>query len=123
MLEWLKGHLWGRQDLQRRDAVVVWLGVMLGFFFMLRTSELLAGQGRGWADQDVLTGYDVELRRDNAEAAPADAEEIVVYIKRSKADQYNVGNTRNHFATGMPLSPVAVKVQAKRLCSVFSRFQ
>lgn len=44
--------------------------------------------------------------RDNAEVVPADAEEVVIYIKRSKADQY-VGRTRNHYATGRQLCPVA----------------
>ena len=50
----------------------------------------------------------MEARRGNDKASMfAQAEEIVVHIKGSKTDQYNVGCTRNQYATNRELCPVA----------------
>ena len=64
----------------------------------------------------VLTGRDVTPRKDGATCASfGDADEVVIYIKGSKTDQYNFGCCRNHYATGNDLCPVRALAELQRL--------
>ena len=59
----------------------------------------------------VLHGDDIALRHDNQETAEiAKASEVVIHIKGSKTDQYNVGTTRNQYKTSSKLCPVQATV-------------
>ena len=44
----------------------------------------------------------------------ASAEEVVVYIKGSKTDQYNVGAVRNHYRSGDTLCPLVALQEMRR---------
>ena len=80
---------------------------MLGFFFMLRASEYLVQSDRSWSVERVLHGDDISLRHNNEEIREiSDATEVVIHIKGSKTDQYNVGTTRNQYKMGARLCPV-----------------
>ena len=79
---------------------------MTGYFYLLRASEYLVSSA-GWSYQGVLHGRDVVGRQGGVERnSYMQADEIVIYIKRSKTDQLNVGCLRNQFATGEVLCPV-----------------
>ena len=115
MLRWLKNHLGPGLD----DAVV-WAAVTLGFFFLLRASELLP---RPEADLPFrgLRGVDLEPR---VKGGPARsfraADEVVLTIRGSKTDTLNRGQVRNHFrvpigSPGSDLCPVAALASLERL--------
>ena len=105
-LEWLAKQL--PLEYAQEDAAALWAMVNLGWHFLLRSAEYLPqGEGGGASWSRVLHGVDVEPRRNGKRAACfRDADEIVIYIKGSKTDQYNVGTTRNHHRAGGLLCPV-----------------
>ena len=105
MLLWLQQHI-STSSYSKGGQATLWFGLMLGFFFMLRASEYLL-QERSWSEGRVLRGDDISLRHQNKEIADVTkASELVIHIRGSKTDQYNVGTTRNQFATGVSLCPV-----------------
>ena len=63
--------------------------------------------GRSWGSAKTLKGCDVEARKDNQPVTNYHvAEEIVIYLKGSKTDQYNQGTARNQFRSGDELCVV-----------------
>ena len=55
----------------------------------------------------MLHGRDIFGRSKGVEKKGfAEADEVVIYIKRSKTDQLNVGSIRNHFETQADICPV-----------------
>ena len=76
-----------------------------GFSFMLRCSEYLSRGAAGFHTTKVLRGVDVQLRRDGVTLAPEDyasANEVSVYLRESKADQFNRGALIVHHAVEDP---------------------
>ena len=115
MLVWLKKFLAKEASLSEADRAVLWAALMTGFFFMLRASEYLVQDGRSWSRERVLHGDDIAPRRGGAELASfGTAEEVVINIKGSKTDQYNVGAIRNQYATETELCPVAAMRELER---------
>ena len=95
MMRWLRRKL----DTGKVGDAARWAALATAFFFMLRASEYLADTsgGRAWAADRVLFGRDVTPRREGAVCPTfATADEVVIYIKGSKTDQYNFGCCRNH---------------------------
>jgi len=106
MLEWLHHYLAHDSGLDEADAAVVWAAVNVGFFYLLRASEFLVGP-QPWSWEGVLHGRDIIGRKDGLPVVGCmGATEVVIYIKKSKTDQYNVGSTRCQFRTGGILCPV-----------------
>lgn len=70
----------------------------------------------GWRWDRVLTGQDVTPRCKGKEVQRfQDTDEVVVYIKGSKTNQYNAGCVRNHYRSGGTVCPVAVMDKLQRL--------
>ncbi|CAE7233653.1 ABCB26 [Symbiodinium sp. CCMP2592] len=99
-----------------KDGPVIVLALFLGFFFLLRASELIGdawhGQTRG------LRGCDVVLLRGGKPCPEKElhlADELRIFIQSSKTDIYNAGASRNHFATGQELCPVRAAVKVFQL--------
>ena len=95
-----------------------WAALTTAFFFMLRASEYLADTsgGRTWAAERVLFGRDVTPRKEGAVCPTfATADEVVIYIKGSKTDQYSFGCCRNHYTTGNPLCPIKALAELERV--------
>lgn len=95
MLRWIRDNL--RIELKEEEAIL-WAGVALGFFFLLRASEYLdvgyTQPGRG------LLGRNLELKENGKPCTLSNsrsADEVVLTIRGSKTDVYNRGETRNHF--------------------------
>ena len=64
--------------------------------------------GRSWGTSRTLKGTDIEARKNNNQVMNFhQAEEIVIYLKGSKTDQYNQGTVRNQFRSGNELCVVA----------------
>ena len=104
MMKWLREYLFDGAGLSRADAVVAWTGISLAFFFMLRAVQ----DGRSWSEERVLHGDDVEAWTSGERTrAFKGCEEVIVHIKGSKTDQYNVGCTRNQYRSGTDLDPCA----------------
>jgi hypothetical protein len=105
-LEWLHAYLWRERG--PGDAAALWAIINNAWHFLWRSSEYLARPNDRATQERALHGTDVTPRRGGVACASfQDADEVVVYIKGSKTDQYNVGTTRNHHATGELLCPVA----------------
>ena len=106
MPRWLHSHL-EKGSLGKAGKAVAWAALMLGFFFVLRASEYLVQPDKAWSWDRVVHGDDVAPKEDGVEKATfVGADEIVVHLKGSKTDQYNVGCTRNHYRTHALLDPV-----------------
>jgi hypothetical protein len=100
MLEWLGSNLKLGQfgSPQVPGEMRVWTAIVLGFFFLLRVSELLE-----------VRFEDVQPRRGEewcADWARADAATIL--IRGSKTDQFNLGCLRTQHRVGGVLCPVGV---------------
>ncbi|CAK9010326.1 unnamed protein product [Durusdinium trenchii] len=108
MLTWIRRHLSTSETLSKCDQVILWAAIMVGFFFLLRASEFLVTIGRSWGSTRTLKGSDIKARKDNKQVANFyQAEEIVIYLKGSKTDQYNQGTVRNQFRSGDELCVAA----------------
>ena len=108
MLLWIRRHLNSSESIDKADRVIIWAAIMVGFFFLLRASEFLVTMGRTWGTSRTLKGTDVEARKNNNQVTNFhQAEEIVIYLKGSKTDQYNQGTVRNQFRSGNELCVVA----------------
>jgi len=117
MLEWLKERLEsGDAGFGKADAAAMWLvALSTGFFFLLRASEYLVQDNRTWSEERVLHGNDVEARTGNQTLRSfKGAEEVVIKIKGSKTDQYNVGCVRNQYRSGKELDPVGAFEEYER---------
>jgi hypothetical protein len=99
-------HLFFSGAYSTGNASVAWLGLMLGFFFLLRASEYLPQKNREWSAERVLKGENLAGRLSNQPAKFTKAEELVIEITGSKTDQYNVGAVRNHFRSQENVCPV-----------------
>ena len=108
MLVWIHRHLRSCDTLSKGDQVILWAAIMVGFFFLLRASEFLVTVGRSWGSTRTLKGSDIEARKDNMQVTNFhQAEEVVIYLKGSKTDQYNQGTVRNQFKSGNELCVVS----------------
>jgi len=103
MMRWIKSNL----DLTLDNDRVFYADVCTAYFFLLRAGEHLCHDGRPYDYSTVLRGCDFTFRRDGevVERA-ADAEEVSIRIRSSKADIYNSGESRNHWRTGEELCVV-----------------
>eukprot|EP00969_Alexandrium_andersonii_P242611 10716266-Alexandrium_andersonii.AAC.1 len=83
MLKWLKDQY----DIYKvPDHAVMWGALLLAWFFLMRLTEY-AWSGR-WDLEKVLTGADVAARSEGkAVTSFAQADEVMVWFKASKADQ------------------------------------
>ena len=107
MLVWIRRHLSSCDTLSKGDQVILWAAIMVGFFFLLRASEFLVTVGRSWGSTRTLKGSDIEARKDNMQVTNFhQAEEVVIYLKGSKTDQYQ-GTVRNQFKSGSELCVVS----------------
>ena len=109
MLAWLKTSI--KPD-QSHDGALLWAGLCLGFFFLLRASEYLKPHLQD--KRKGLSGHHIALC---CEGVPVtlenfrNADEVRITIQGSKTDIYNRGEHRNHFANlGTPFG--------ERLCVV-----
>ena len=93
MLKWWKGTL--DVDGDPNDALQ-WFAIVMAFFFLMRIGEY-AFSGR-WDLKKVLTPSSLQFRKDGCiVSTPAEADEILLHFKGSKADQEAVGATRSHY--------------------------
>ena len=72
-----------------------------GFSFMLRSSEFLSRGGAGWDLGKVLRPRDIELRCDGRRLEEGEyqlANEVSIFLRQSKSDQYNEGCVLTHHA-------------------------
>ncbi len=106
MLEWLAANLRLGQFGATPDAdeTRVWVAIVLGYFFLLRVSELLE-----------LRQEDVQARRGEEWCSDwALADSATVLIRGSKTDQFNLGCLRSQHRVGGTLCPVgAMKLWAR----------
>ena len=115
MLIWVKRHLHTEAGLCPADAAALWAAYAIAFFFLLRASEYLVQPDKHWSLERVLHGSDAVPRAGGCDATSfREAQEVVVYIKGSKTDQYNVGCTRNQFETHEELCPVMAMREFER---------
>ena len=97
------------------DDLVLQLGISLMFVFLLRSREALRKGAQPDAEQ-CMRVRSLMLARDGVPVpgAPADADELILHIPRSKADQEGLGFIANAFETpGDPLCPVALLKRAR----------
>ena len=84
------------------DSTVLRAALTLGFKFLLRGSEFLFRDSEGWDLTKVLRGVDLEFRAKGVRQPvplrdPAAIDEVVLYQRAAKGDQFNQGTVRNHF--------------------------
>ena len=86
-------------DLDARDGFITWLSVLLGFFFLLRSSEYLR-KGSSPDDQKCLRVRNILFARRGSDvdcSANVDCDEIVVFHEFSKNDFLGQGACNNIF--------------------------
>ena len=112
MLRWAEQHYASRDD----DGMVTFVAGLIAWFFLLRMGEYTTADKSGWRWDRVLTGRDVVPRCGGKEVKSfANADEIVIYIKGSKTDQFNAGCIRNHYRTDdATLCPVAAMAKLQK---------
>ena len=103
------------------DTAMIAAALTNGFCFMWRCGEFLNRGGQGWDESKVIRGADVRFRKEGrylSEREPIDdADEVVVFQRGAKADQYNVGSVRNHFKVvgpGDDLCPVKTLIEVMK---------
>ena len=95
MLRYLRWRL----DINTPAGATLYAAVIVSFFFMLRASEYVAGDGGKYDPLKSLKVMDVMPRSRGRPSRPwAVADETVVFIKGSKTDRYNEGEFRNLMA-------------------------
>ena len=93
MLRWIRSGIRPEASL---DGPTLWAALLLGFFFLLRASEYLAPEAGDRAAKGVH-GADLTPRLQGSPISSfALADEVVPTIRRSKTDQLNEGNVKNH---------------------------
>lgn len=107
-------------DFRLPRDVMLWGGLMLAYFFLLRSSEYAASSGFFDVKRALLVG-DIEFfLLGQPEADWWKADEVVICIRASKTDQKGLGVLRNAYATGKDLCPVwaaAVVMDHRRRCA------
>ena len=86
-------------DLDARDGLITWLSVLLGFFFLLRSSEYLR-KGSSPDDQKCLRVRNILFARQGSDvdcSAEVDCDEIVVFHEFSKNGFLGQGACNNIF--------------------------
>ena len=86
------------------DDAILWAALNLDFFYLMRVGEY--AHSGGWDTRTVLTPADLRPQRGGVPCEYREAEELLLYFKKSKADQEGAGAMRNHYATGEDLCPV-----------------
>jgi len=102
-------------DLDDWDDLILLLGISLMFVFLLRSREALRKGAHPDAEQ-CMRVRSLMLARDGVPVAgaPDDADELILHIPKSKADQEGLGFIANAFETaGDPLCPVALLKRAR----------
>ena len=100
-------------DLQCLEHRTVWTGLLMGFCFLMRASEYLAGNDGSWDMDKVVRWEDVTFRRNGAVVIPgrgAAPDEVAIQFRRSKGDQFGAGGTRNLFVAGDPMYCVVTQL-------------
>jgi hypothetical protein len=108
-------------DFGQAKDVMLWGGLMLAYFFLLRSSEYAASSGFFDVRRALVVG-DLEFFLLGQPVADWwSADEVVICIRASKTDQMRLGVLRNAYATGAALCPVwaaAMVMDLRRLgCS------
>ena len=109
MMEWLGRHMKLGQDGSPADPrdIRVWIAICLGYFFLLRISEV-----------EELQYEDVQPRKGDEwyhQWTGADAASVL--IRGSKTDQFNLGCIRTMHRAGGVFCPVGVMKLWSTLCS------
>jgi hypothetical protein len=87
------------------EHAVKWAALMVAFFFLIRIGEY-AWSG-GWDLEKVLAGADLSPKKKGEPCVRlAEADEVMLWFKSSKADQLKYGTARNHFRSGAELCVV-----------------
>ena len=82
-------------------GAILWGALLLAYFFLLRSSEYLCESPV--PGQRGLRGSDVIGRCQGAQGPRlTDCDEVVLTIRGSKTDKFNMGETRNHFRNDDP---------------------
>ena len=112
MLRWLARRLQGGTF----DEQVLLAAILTAFFFLLRAGEYVSVDGKPWNADRILCGKDVFARKGGRPVASfRDGDEVLVHIKSSKTDQYNLGCLRNHYRAGGEVCPVRAMEAVQRL--------
>ena len=84
------------------------IGKRNSFFFLLRASEYVAADGGEYDVKKCLCVEDVMPRKNGSyDCTWEEADEIVLYLRGSKVDIYNLGEVRNlKECPGCPICPV-----------------
>jgi hypothetical protein len=102
-------------DLYVWDDLILLLGMSLMFVFMLRSREALRKGANPDPEQCLRVGsLLLAVRGEPVLGAPLEADEVVLILAKSKADQEGEGFVANAFATpGDELCPVALLKRAR----------
>ena len=88
---------------ETKDHKLLKGAMALAWFFLLRLSEYAAHDGQPFDMNKVVRGIDVTFRKNGEIVANgADADEVGIRIRSSKADIFNAGEWRNHFRSDDP---------------------
>lgn len=88
-------------DPGKADGAVLLAALETAWNFLLRASEYVRHPGKAPDRNKVLRGCDVSLQRAGVPCGLGEEpDEIVLRILGTKVDQLNVGQVRNHYATG-----------------------
>lgn len=115
MLRNIHGHL----ELAAPFGVCLWGGLMLAFFFLLRSSEYASSGGFFDTSRALLVGDVAFYRAGEPVVDWWIADEVTLMIRASKTDQQRLGVCRNAYATGALLCPVKAAARARRPMSRF----
>ena len=97
------------------DHAVLWAALLLGFFFLLRVSELLPPEASSLTPNRGIRGCDMEGRINGQPCSNfSEADELILTIRGSKTDKYNRGEVKNHFRVEDDLCVVAAVAQVQK---------
>ncbi|CAE8675193.1 unnamed protein product [Polarella glacialis] len=119
MLKWIGV---GLQRATQPDHAVLWAAILLGFFFLLKVSELLPPEVSSLSPNRGIRGCDLEGRLDGLPCSDfSAADELILTTRGSKTDKRNRGEVKNHFRLKDDLCVVAAVAQVQK--SFPERFQ
>jgi hypothetical protein len=99
MLRWI----FRKMGVGTKDHKLLKGAMSLAWFFLLRLSEYAAHDGQPFDMNKVVRGADITFRKNGEIVANgADADEVGIRIRSSKADIFNAGEWRNHFRSDDP---------------------
>jgi len=97
-------HLLARVDLRGLEHRTLWVGALMGFCFLLRSSEFLADARGGWDMAKVIRWEEICFRKGREVTVPGSGkgrpDEVEIHFRYSKGDQFGAGQRRNLFSTG-----------------------